>query len=170
MALTSFLQLQAEPGNLRGILFWTMDSVAGARWDGLILPLLILAIAGGEILTQGARTQRAGPRRRRRHRGGHRRAPLWARPPRRHLRAHRRRRGIGFVGLIVPHAVRLVVGADHRTLLPLSALTGAVFLVAVDLAARTVGSPNEYPLTIFTALVGGPFFLWLMRTRQVVAP
>ena len=72
---------------------------------------------------------------------------------------------IGFVGLIVPHAVRLVVGADHRRLLPLCALAGAIFLIWVDVGARTVVAPQELPLGIITAVVGGPFFLWLLRYR-----
>ncbi|MFI6284407.1 FecCD family ABC transporter permease [Streptomyces sp. NPDC051018] len=73
---------------------------------------------------------------------------------------------IGFVGLIMPHMVRLVVGADHRRALPAAALLGAAFLIAADLAARTIMSPEEIPVGILTALVGGPFFLWLMRRRQ----
>ncbi|MFF3688019.1 FecCD family ABC transporter permease [Streptomyces sp. NPDC002187] len=73
---------------------------------------------------------------------------------------------IGFVGLIMPHVVRLVVGADHRRALPAAALLGAAFLIAADLAARTVMSPEEIPVGILTALVGGPFFLWLMRRRS----
>ncbi|WP_106400204.1 FecCD family ABC transporter permease [Actinocorallia populi] len=72
---------------------------------------------------------------------------------------------IGFVGLIMPHAVRLLVGADHRRALPAAALLGAGFLILADLAARTAISPEEIPVGILTALVGGPFFLWLMRRR-----
>lgn len=73
---------------------------------------------------------------------------------------------IGFVGLIMPHVVRLFVGADHRRALPAAALLGAAFLIAADLAARTLMSPEEIPVGILTALVGGPFFLWLMRRRS----
>lgn len=72
---------------------------------------------------------------------------------------------IGFVGLIMPHVVRLLVGADHRRALPAAALLGAAFLIAADLAARTVITPEEIPVGVLTALVGGPFFLWLMRRR-----
>ncbi|SEG76076.1 iron complex transport system permease protein [Thermomonospora echinospora] len=72
---------------------------------------------------------------------------------------------IGFVGLIMPHIVRLLVGADHRRALPAAALLGAAFLIVADLAARTLISPEEIPVGIITALVGGPFFLWLMRRR-----
>ena len=70
---------------------------------------------------------------------------------------------IGFVGLMVPHAVRLALGPDHRTLVPLSAVWGALFIVLADLFARTVIAPSELPVGVVTALVGGPFFLYLMR-------
>ena len=70
---------------------------------------------------------------------------------------------IGFVGLIVPHGVRLVVGADYRMLLPLSFLAGAVFLTLADVVARTMLSPIEVPIGVITALVGVPLFLLLLR-------
>jgi iron complex transport system permease protein len=73
---------------------------------------------------------------------------------------------IGFVGLMVPHAVRLAVGPDHRTLVPMAALWGALFMVLADLLARTVISPAELPVGVITALVGGPFFLYLLRRQQ----
>ena len=73
---------------------------------------------------------------------------------------------IGFVGLITPHALRLVVGPDHRVLLPASALAGAAFLVLADTAARTVLAPVELPVGILTALCGAPFFLYLLLTRR----
>jgi iron complex transport system permease protein len=69
---------------------------------------------------------------------------------------------IGFVGIVVPHLVRLLVGVDHRLVLPASALVGAAFLVGCDLAARTLFAPIEIPVGIVTAIVGGPFFLWLL--------
>jgi iron complex transport system permease protein len=73
---------------------------------------------------------------------------------------------IGFIGIIVPHLVRLMVGSDHRIVLPASALFGAAFLVLCDLAARTVMSPLEIPVGVVTALIGGPFFLWLLVRRS----
>jgi iron complex transport system permease protein len=69
---------------------------------------------------------------------------------------------IGFVGIIIPHLVRLLVGPDHRLVLPASALFGAAFLVGCDLIARTILAPVELPVGIITALIGGPFFLWLL--------
>jgi len=73
---------------------------------------------------------------------------------------------VGFIGIIVPHLVRLMVGADHRVVLPASALFGAAFLVACDVVSRTVLAPLELPVGIITALIGGPFFLWLLVRRR----
>jgi len=73
---------------------------------------------------------------------------------------------IGFVGLIVPHALRLRVGADHRVLLPCSCLLGAAFLGLCDTLSRTVLAPTEIPVGVITALCGGPFFLWLLRSPR----
>ena len=75
---------------------------------------------------------------------------------------------VGFVGIIVPHLVRLLVGADHRLVLPASALFGAAFLVGCDVVARTALSPLELPVGIITAMIGGPFFLWLLIGRRRV--
>jgi iron complex transport system permease protein len=72
---------------------------------------------------------------------------------------------IGFVGIIVPHLVRLFVGADHRLVLPAATFFGAAFLVACDALARTVMAPMELPVGVITALLGGPFFLWLLLRR-----
>jgi iron complex transport system permease protein len=69
---------------------------------------------------------------------------------------------IGFIGIIIPHLVRLLVGPDHRLVLPASALFGAAFLVACDVLARVILAPVELPVGIITALIGGPFFLWLL--------
>jgi iron complex transport system permease protein len=73
---------------------------------------------------------------------------------------------IGFVGIIVPHLVRLLVGADHRLVLPASTFFGAAFLVACDALARTILSPLELPVGIVTAVIGGPFFLWLLLRHR----
>lgn len=74
---------------------------------------------------------------------------------------------VSFVGLVVPHLIRLATGPGHRLLLPASALGGALLLVVADLVARTVAAPAEVPLGVLTALVGGPFFFWLLlRTRE----
>lgn len=72
---------------------------------------------------------------------------------------------IGFIGIVVPHLIRLVAGADHRIVLPASALLGGVLLVSADILARTLAAPAEVPIGILTAAVGAPFFLWLLLTR-----
>jgi iron complex transport system permease protein len=73
---------------------------------------------------------------------------------------------IGFVGIVVPHLVRLIVGSDHRVVLPASAFFGAAFLVACDVVARTALAPMELPVGVVTSLIGGPFFLWLLLRRH----
>jgi iron complex transport system permease protein len=72
---------------------------------------------------------------------------------------------IGFVGIVVPHLVRLLVGVDHRVVLPAAVLFGGTFLVTCDLISRVLLSPIEIPVGIITAMIGGPFFLWLLVTR-----
>lgn len=69
---------------------------------------------------------------------------------------------VGFIGIVVPHLVRLMVGSDHRVVLPAATLFGAAFLVLCDVLARTVMAPVEVPVGVITALIGGPFFLWLL--------
>jgi iron complex transport system permease protein len=76
---------------------------------------------------------------------------------------------IGFVGLMTPHLLRLVVGADHRRLLPAALLAGPTLLILADLAARTVVAPEELPVGAVTAILGGPFFLYLLRRERVRA-
>jgi len=73
---------------------------------------------------------------------------------------------IGFVGIIIPHAVRLIWGPDHRFLLPLSTLAGASFLILADTAARTLLAPTEIPVGVITAFLGAPFFLYLLRQKK----
>jgi len=77
---------------------------------------------------------------------------------------------IGFVGLVVPHLIRLLIGPDHKTLLPASAIAGASLLLCADTLARTLVTPAELPVGIVTSLIGGPFFLWLiLRERNASA-
>jgi iron complex transport system permease protein len=72
---------------------------------------------------------------------------------------------VSFVGIVVPHMVRLLVGADHRLVVPASALFGAAYLIGCDLIARTIIAPLELPVGIITAIIGGPVFLWLLFRR-----
>ncbi len=73
---------------------------------------------------------------------------------------------VGFIGIVVPHLVRLLVGSDHRIVLPASALFGSAFLVGCDVLSRTLIAPVEIPVGVITALIGGPFFLWLLLKRS----
>ena len=73
---------------------------------------------------------------------------------------------IAFIGLVIPHIVRLLIGPDHRYLLPASALAGAILLVCADIVARTVIAPTELPVGIVTACIGVPFFISLLHRRS----
>ena len=73
---------------------------------------------------------------------------------------------IGFVGLIVPHITRLIVGPDHRLLLPMAAINGAIFLVFSDTVARVILAPQELPVGILTAMLGAPFFFWISKRKD----
>lgn len=167
-ALTSLvLVLSAKPDQLRTAVFWTLGGLGGARWDELALPAAAL-LAGTGLLTalarpldlllageEGAQTLGLDT--------GRFRAAVFvlASLVTGVLVAYSG--AIGFVGLMVPHAARMAVGAGHRALLPVAALAGAVFLVLADLVARTAAAPEEVPVGVVTALVGGPFFLWMLR-------
>lgn len=172
-SITSFLQLQTEPNNMRQIMFWLLGSVAGARWDQLqVAGIVVVAVT--VLLTLYGRQLNALVT-------GDESATALG------IDVKRLRivlivltallagvliavaGGIGFVGLMVPHLVRLAFGVDHRRLLPLAALVGAIYLVIVDLLSRTVDPPNELPLNILTALFGAPFFIWLMRRDRSLA-
>ena len=72
---------------------------------------------------------------------------------------------VSFIGIVIPHLVRLIVGSDNRMVLPVTALFGAMFLIGCDVVARTVLRPTELPVGIVTAIIGAPFFLWLLMRR-----
>jgi iron complex transport system permease protein len=74
---------------------------------------------------------------------------------------------IGFLGLVVPHVCRLLVGVDHRWLLPFSSLCGACLLLVADIVGRVVSRPAELDVGIVTALIGAPFFIWIVRRQRV---
>ncbi|MFB6619156.1 FecCD family ABC transporter permease [Streptomyces sp. NPDC056367] len=167
-ALTSLvLVLAAHPDQLRSVLFWTLGGLGGARWDGLALPAAALLLGTG-LLTALARPLDlllAGDE------GAHTlgldtgrfRAAVFVLASLVIGVLVACSGAIGFVGLMVPHAARMVVGAGHRALLPVAALGGAVFLSLADVLARTATAPAEIPVGVVTALVGGPFFLWMLR-------
>ncbi|KPI30728.1 ABC-type transporter, integral membrane subunit [Actinobacteria bacterium OV320] len=170
LSVTSFVQLLATPTELRTVMFWMLGSVAGAQWSQLPT-VTVVVLTSTALLTLFGRRLNALL-------AGDESATALG------VDVNRLRAvllvisalltgtviavagGVGFVGLMIPHLVRLTVGADHRRLLPLSALLGAVYLVVVDLLSRTVNRPNELPLGILTALLGAPFFLWLLRRNK----
>jgi len=172
-AATSYVQLQANPNELRGIMFWMLGSVSGASWPALGVPAVVIAVTLAWLTLQGRALNALTT-------GDDSAAALG-------VAVHRFRiqllvasalltatvvavaGGVGFVGLMIPHTVRLIVGADHRRVLPVAALGGALFLVLVDLASRAIDPPNEYPLGVFTAAIGAPFFLWLLRRNKTEA-
>lgn len=167
-AVTAFVTFASpSPDRLRAVLFWLLGSLAGARWAGVWIPLGA-ALAGAAVLWLLARpldllTTGEEPA-----------AALGV--PVEGLKKSLLLLAalvtgvlvaasgvIGFVGLIVPHAVRLAAGVPHRRVVPLAFAAGAVFLVLADLAARTVLPGQELPVGVLTALCGVPFFLALLR-------
>jgi iron complex transport system permease protein len=170
MALVGLLIFSSDDQQLRDFTFWSLGSLSGAGWQGIV--------SGGGLLLVGILS-----------------APLLARPlnamllgeaEARHLGVDVERLKIaviafatlaagsavaltgliGFVGLVAPHLIRLSLGPDHRVLIPGSALLGAILLLGADLLARTVVLPAELPIGIVTALIGAPFFLWLLLRRS----
>ncbi|CAA9551306.1 MAG: Vitamin B12 ABC transporter, permease protein BtuC [uncultured Thermomicrobiales bacterium] len=170
-AAVGFLIFLASDAQLRSIVFWSFGSLGGATWSAT-LAVAPLIIVGTMLLPRWGRALNL--------------LSLGEREAR-HLGVETERvrlalivltalitgaavavcGTIGFVGLVVPHLLRLIAGPDHRTLLPASAIGGAALLTLADLFARTVAAPVEIPLGVITALAGGPFFLWLLcRTRR----
>lgn len=167
-AVTSFLVISAprEEG-IRDVLFWMMGSLAGAKWRDLPIPLVITVIVLIGIWSQ-YRTMNLLLM-------GEEAATTLG------VNVQLFRKGllvvtalltgvlvavsgaIGFIGLMIPHMVRLLVGSNHKWVIPLSSLVGACFLVLADIVARLVIAPEELPIGIVTALCGGPFFIWLLR-------
>jgi len=170
-AVISFLLLQSGE-SLRQVVFWLMGHLAGATWSevwmlSLVLPLPffllvvhardlnVLLLGEEDAHALGIEVERT-------------KQLLLATASVVTAAAVSVSGVIGFVGLVVPHMLRLLVGPDHRVLLPASALAGASFLVATDTVARSGGA--EIPVGVVTAAVGAPFFLYLLRTREVHSP
>lgn len=160
----------ADDDQLRTLTFWTMGSLASATWESIvsILPLVLIAMI---LLPLHARSLNAfliGE-----NISGH----LGFDPDKTKQQvillsallvgaAVAAAGIIGFVGLVVPHLIRLIAGPDHRIVLPGSMLLGASFMLAADLLSRTTVSPSELPIGIIMAIIGGPFFLWLLMHRM----
>lgn len=171
-AITSFVILWvADPHATQDVQFWLSGSLAASRWSSLRIAVIVLLVALLLCLWH-ARTLNAFTF------GDDAAAALGVDVNRVRwtlLVACALLTGvlvavsgaIGFVGLLLPHAVRFLVGPDHRLVLPLSALLGGTFLLWVDTAARTIFDPRELPVGVVTAIVGVPAFIWVLRKRQV---
>lgn len=169
-AVTSFLVFRGDPRAAEQVLFWLLGSFGRARWSTLWDPTIVL-VAGLVLLLVRARALDALL-------AGDEAAVTLGIPVNR-LRLElfvvtaaltavmvAVSGAVGFVGLVVPHVVRVLVGSLHRRVLLVATLTGSVFMIWVDVAARTLAAPQEIPVGIITALVGGPMFIVLMRHRD----
>ena len=172
-AFTGLLIFHADDQQLRDLTFWNLGSLAGSTWTKVAMaaPLILPAIAMTLLISRYLNALALGE------------------GPARHLGIDPQRikmtaivcvaaatgasvavsGGIGFVGIVVPHLLRLAIGPDHRYLLPASALLGAILLLFADAIARQIVAPAELPIGIVTATAGAPFFLWiLLRKRGVL--
>ena len=169
--LTSFITLTSDNRELaRAVLAWLLGSLAGTDWEELTLPTAVLFF-GSVYLVLQARGLNALIV------GDETAATLGV-----DLTRFRRSLfgvvslvtgvmvavsgAIGFIGLMIPHIVRLMVGTDHRRVLPVSIFVGSIFLILVDVIARTAFDPVELPVGVITSLLGGPFFLWLLHRQM----
>ena len=164
---TSWLQLQSAPNQLAAVLFWLLGTVGGADWGDPPVLLVVLGSALVWLLLQGRALDALSA-------GDDVAASLGVRPDRLRLQllvvaaaltavVISVAGGVGFVGLVAPHAVRLLLGPAHRRLVPTAALLGGMFLVLADLVGRVAAAPLELPLNVVTAVAGVPFFLVLLR-------
>lgn len=169
-AAVAFLTFLANPQAREEIVFWQLGSLNGTRWAyvGVAAPLVLVGVVAAVLMSHRLDLLALGERSAR-HLG---------------VDVERLRVGavvvvavltaaavafcgvIGFVGLVVPHLVRMLVGPSHAVLVPASALGGAVLLVGADLVARTAVPYADLPIGMLTALVGGPFFFWLIRRTR----
>jgi len=169
-AAIGLLIFLSDDQELRDLNFWLLGSLGGATWDRLAVAAPLILLPSLLLIAQGRRLN----------------ALLLGEVEAGHLgvAVERTKRAIvllaamavgasvaltgviGFVGLVVPHLIRLVIGPDHRTLLPASILLGAALLLVADVLARTLALPAELPIGILTSTVGGPFFLWLLLRQR----
>lgn len=170
-AITGVLIFVADDQQLRDLTFWGLGSLAGASWTKVLAaaPIIILSMMVVPFLSRGLNALTLGEA-----------AAFHMGVPVQRLKnvaivsvaaatgaSVAVSGGIGFVGIVVPHVLRLVIGPDHRFLLPASALLGGTLLIFADMIARTIVPPAELPIGIITAFAGAPFFLWiLLRGRS----
>ena len=171
-AVTGILIYLADDNQLRDLTFWGLGSLAGANWLKLsaAAPILLAGLAAAPFLARGLDAMALGEA------VAHHMGVPVERVKRGAIlsvaamtgAAVAVSGGIGFLGIVVPHILRLAIGPSHRLLLPLSALFGAALLVAADTVARLVVAPSELPIGIIMALIGAPVFLWILLARRAV--
>lgn len=169
-AFSGFLVFIASDAQLRSITFWTLGSVSGATWETVFITLPLALLPAVVLLRYGTTLNAlALGENEAHHLGINIQATKLTVVI---LTAIAVGAGvaacgiIGFVGLIVPHLLRLIIGPDNRHLLPGSLALGGILLILADAAARTVASPAELPIGIVTASLGGPMFLWLLVRQR----
>ncbi|TCP85072.1 iron complex transport system permease protein [Rhizobium sp. PP-CC-2G-626] len=165
-AVTGVLIFVADDKQLRDLTFWGLGSLAGASWAKIAgaAPIILLSLAVVPFLARGLNALTLGEA-----------AAFHMGVPVQRLKtvavvtvaastgaAVAVSGGIGFVGIVVPHVLRLLIGPDNRYLLPASALLGGTLLIVADMVARTIVPPAELPIGIITAFAGAPFFLWIL--------
>jgi iron complex transport system permease protein len=172
-ALSGFLIFLSNDRQLRDFTFWSLGGLVGATWQTLIVSCsaMLAVIVAAPFLARGMNAVVLGE----------------AQAFHLGIDVQRLKRTavflvalstgaavaasgtIGFVGLVVPHLLRLTIGPDHRTLLPASALLGGLLLVLADIFARTVAAPAELPIGIVTAAAGAPFFIWILTRNRALS-
>jgi iron complex transport system permease protein len=169
-AATGVLVYAADDQQLRDLTFWNLGSLAGASWAKLSVaaPIMLIAMLGTLGLARGLNGLALGEAA-----AAHMGIPVQRMKNLAILcvaaatgAAVAVSGGIGFVGIVVPHLLRLSTGPDHRHLLPNTALLGAALLVGADMIARSILAPAELPIGIVTALIGAPIFLWILLRRR----
>jgi iron complex transport system permease protein len=169
-AISGVLVYIASDNQLRDLTFWGMGSLAGATWVKILAagPIILAALFVAAFLAKGLNALTLGEAT-----AAHLGVPVQKFKTATIIAVAGATGasvavsgGIGFVGIVVPHLLRLVIGPDHRYLLPASALLGATFLLFADAISRTIVAPAELPIGIVTAAFGGPFFLWILLRRR----
>lgn len=165
-AVTGVLIFMADDKQLRDLTFWGLGSLAGANWMKILSagPIILVSLAVVPFLARGLNALTLGEA-----------AAFHMGIPVQRLKniaiisvaastgaSVAVSGGIGFVGIVVPHVLRMLIGPDHRYLLPASALLGGTLLIFADMIARTIVPPAELPIGIITAFAGAPFFLWIL--------
>ncbi|MDX8352555.1 iron ABC transporter permease [Cognatiyoonia sp. IB215182] len=170
MAGANVLIFLGDPRATHTVVFWMLGGLGLAQWGQLIYPLVILAVCGAWLIAQASALNAMTI-------GDESAATLGIPVARFRLAVFvvgalitgvmvAFSGIIGFVGLMVPHIVRMLVGGDYLRVLPSSALVGAIFLLWADIAARTIMAPEDMPIGIVTGLIGGLFFVWLLGRRR----